>query len=258
MIFKRFAANLRAQNWFAIAIELGIVIVGVFIGTWVANWNQERAARRSAEKMVQELRPGLSVFMDFFDTAKPYYATTVHYSDTAVAGWRGDPKVSDRDFVIAAYQASQTYTLGVNAVNWTEVFGGSQLSRLDDLALRTDLANLMSFNFEMIDAPAINTTYREQVRKVIPEDIKDRIRKECGDRPVPGRALTQQLPATCGLQMPEARWSEGAAALRAQPQLADELRWHRAAIAAFLSNMDLFEGQTRQVLARLDGPRRPS
>ena len=34
MIFKRFAANLRAQNWFAIGIELAIVIVGVFIGTW--------------------------------------------------------------------------------------------------------------------------------------------------------------------------------------------------------------------------------
>ena len=36
MIYKRFAANLRAQNWFAIAIELAIVVIGVFIGTWVA------------------------------------------------------------------------------------------------------------------------------------------------------------------------------------------------------------------------------
>ena len=48
MIYKRFVANLRAQNWFAIGVELAIVVVGVFIGTWVANWNQARC--RTARK----------------------------------------------------------------------------------------------------------------------------------------------------------------------------------------------------------------
>ena len=48
MIFKRFAANLRAQNWFAIGVELGIVILGVFIGTLVANANQQRLEGRDA------------------------------------------------------------------------------------------------------------------------------------------------------------------------------------------------------------------
>ena len=252
MIFKRVAANLRAQNWFAISIELAIVIVGVFIGTWVANWNQERAERRAAEKMVTELRPGLMVFDDFFKTAKPYYATTVRYSETAFAGWRKDPRVSDRDFVIAAYQSSQIYTLGLNAVNWTQVFGGSQLSKLADPALRTDLANLMALNFDMIDTPAVATAYREQVRKVIPEDIQDGIRRECGDGVIPNRPLTQQLPAVCNLKLPDDRWRAGAAALRARPQLAEELRWHRAAVAAFLSNMGLFETQTRLVLQRIE------
>ena len=28
MIYKRFAANLRAQNWLAIGIEFGIVVAG--------------------------------------------------------------------------------------------------------------------------------------------------------------------------------------------------------------------------------------
>ncbi len=45
MIFKRAVARLGAQDWLAIAIELAIVIIGVFIGIWVANWNQERSER---------------------------------------------------------------------------------------------------------------------------------------------------------------------------------------------------------------------
>jgi hypothetical protein len=37
MILRRLTQNLRAQNWTAIVIELLIVVVGVFIGTQVAN-----------------------------------------------------------------------------------------------------------------------------------------------------------------------------------------------------------------------------
>lgn len=252
MIFKRVVANLRAQNWSAIAIELMIVIVGVFIGTMVANWNQQRLEREAADKMLVELRPGLTNFLDFFSTAKTYYATTRTYSDVAFAGWSSDPAVSDKQFVIAAYQASQTYSLGLNAVTWTQVFGGDKLGNIRDPKLREDLANLMTLNFEMIDRPAVETQYRTNVRMIIPEDIQDAIRAQCGDKDIPGKALTQVLPATCDLNFPSPRWSAAARALRAQPQLVKELRWHRAAIAAFLSNMQLFELQTNAVLRRID------
>lgn len=252
MIFKRAVAKLRAQDWWAISIELAIVIVGVFIGTMVANWNQQRLDAKAADKMLIELRPGLTNFLDFFSTAKTYYATTRAYSDTAFAGWRNDPEVSDKDFVIAAYQASQTYSLGLNAVNWTQIFGGSKLGNIRDPELRVDLANLMTLNFEMIDRPAVETQYRTNVRMAIPEDIQDAIRAQCGDRDIPGKPLTQALPKTCSVDFPAERWATAARGLRDDPQLVKDLRWHRAAIAAFLSNLELFELQTNAVINRID------
>ena len=251
MIFKRFAANLRAQNWSAIGIELMIVVIGVFIGTQVSNWNQARLEKRATERMIEELKPGLQNFIDFFDTAKVYYATTGAYAETAFAGWRNDPAISDEQFVIAAYQASQIYSLGLNAVNWAQVFGGDQLKNIDDPKMRRGLANLMTLNYDMIDLPAVDTPYRQNVRQVIPEDIQDAIRAKCGDTVIPDKPLTQRLPTTCDLDFPESRWVSGAAALRAQPDLVRQLRWHRAAVAAFLSNMDLFESQTHEVNDRI-------
>ena len=38
MIFKRTVAKLRAQNWFAIAIELAIVTLGVLIALAAQQW----------------------------------------------------------------------------------------------------------------------------------------------------------------------------------------------------------------------------
>jgi hypothetical protein len=202
--------------------------------------------------MIGELRPGLTAFRDFFVSARTYYATTRAYADTAFAGWRGDSGVGDKAFVIAAYQASQIYTFGTNATNWTQVFGGTKLTELDDPELRRHLANLMTLNFDQIDMVSIDTPYRHHVREVIPEDIQDAIRDQCGDQPMPG--LLQRLPPTCSLDLPNADWAGAARRLRATPKLADELRWHRAATATFLDNMDLFELETNAVLARLSRP----
>ncbi|MEO5577444.1 MAG: hypothetical protein ABIR25_00140 [Sphingomicrobium sp.] len=247
MIFKRFAANLRAQNWSAIVIELGIVVVGVFVGMQVSNWNQARLERREAEKMLAELQPGMDHLIGFFDTAKPYYATTRAYSETAFAGWRRDPRVSDAQFVISAYQASQAYALDINGVNWVRIFGSDQLRNINDTEIRRGLASLMSAEFADVGPTTVRTRYRELVRQIIPEDIQEMIRDRCGDRPFRDRPLLAQLPATCELDLPADRWAEAAAALRSRPDLVGELRWHRAAVATFLFNMGKIDQRTRDL-----------
>lgn len=42
MILRRLAQNLRDQNWTAISIEFVLLVLGVFLGIQVANWNETR------------------------------------------------------------------------------------------------------------------------------------------------------------------------------------------------------------------------
>jgi hypothetical protein len=252
MIFKRAVAKLRAQDWAAITIELAIVIIGVFIGIQAANWNQARIEKRETQRLLLELRPALQTFAQFFDTAKPYYATTRSYSNTAFAGWRGDSKVSDEQFVIAAYQASQIYIFRVNGENWAAIFGSDRLRDIDSPEIRRGLASLMTFNYDTIDLPAIATAYREHVRQVIPEDIQDAIRDQCSDKPIGGQLLELYLTPKCDLHFPDGRFASAAADLRARRDLVGELRWHRAAVAAFLINLGVVDQQTRQLQQAID------
>ena len=252
MFLRRIIEHLKTQNWTAITIEFAIVIVGVFIGTQVSNWNQARIDKRETERLLLELRPALQSFADFFDTAKDYYATTRAYSETAFAGWSGNPAVGDEEFVVAAYQASQIYTFGVNGENWASIFGGERMRDIDNVEVRRGLTNVMTFTYDQIDLEAVNTPYRVQVRKVIPVDIQDAIRAECTDKPIPENPLTLRLPATCDLDFPESRFAAAAAALRAHPELVGELRWHRAAVASFQANLATMDGQTRQLQQAID------
>lgn len=46
MILRRVKKHAKDQNWFAVGIDFMIVVVGVFIGLQVANWNEARQERQ--------------------------------------------------------------------------------------------------------------------------------------------------------------------------------------------------------------------
>jgi hypothetical protein len=247
MILRRLTENLRTQNWTAITIEFGIVVMGVFVGTQVSNWNQERLERLATNKMLNQLRPEIQNQFDFFNSARIYYRTTKPYAEQAFAGWAGDRKISDSQFVIAAYQASQIYGIGINEQNWALTFGGNQMRDIDDQKLRRDLAVVLTADYEPVGFNAMATPYRQHVRQIIPAAIQDKIRSQCNDQNVSreGSQFLVVLPPTCPLKLEPAEAAYAATALRAHPELPNELNWHLAAVANYLTNVDGLESQFR-------------
>ncbi|MEO0368373.1 MAG: hypothetical protein AAF197_06245 [Pseudomonadota bacterium] len=55
MLLRRITQHLKAQNWFAVFLDFLIVVVGVFIGIQVANWNEERQLRVEEAKIFVRL-----------------------------------------------------------------------------------------------------------------------------------------------------------------------------------------------------------
>ena len=245
MIYKRAVAKLRAQDWFAITIESGIVVVGVFMGTWVANWNQDRIEQKEIGRLLQQLHTEVANFAERNMDIRRYYATTDHFAHVALDGWSGDSDVSDHDFVIAAYQASQITAISADNATYSQLLGGDQVRKIEDPALRSAVAQLINFNFEPVNIPVMRTRYREDVRQVVPQAIQEQVRAHCGDRDTSTGRIT--LPARCDIPLPPKAVAQGAADLRAQPHLAGELRLHQAGVATFLYNLDRLEFRLHEV-----------
>ncbi len=55
MILRRVIEHVKAQNWTAVALDFVIVVVGVFIGIQVANWNEMRAANARKTEIIAAL-----------------------------------------------------------------------------------------------------------------------------------------------------------------------------------------------------------
>ncbi len=56
MILRRLVAHLREQHWTGVFIELVIVVLGVFIGMQVSNWNEARRDRALERQYLERLR----------------------------------------------------------------------------------------------------------------------------------------------------------------------------------------------------------
>lgn len=55
MLLRRVTEHAKAQNWFAVALDFLIVVVGVFVGIEVANWNQTRQDRQQEQRYYGQL-----------------------------------------------------------------------------------------------------------------------------------------------------------------------------------------------------------
>ncbi|MEM7082235.1 MAG: DUF6090 family protein [Pseudomonadota bacterium] len=67
MILRRLSTQIKNQDWSAVAIEFVILVVGVFIGIQVSNWNDQRNDRETEGVYLQRLQQELADLVPIAD-----------------------------------------------------------------------------------------------------------------------------------------------------------------------------------------------
>ena len=67
MLFRRVAEHVRTQNWTAIGIDFLIVVVGVFLGIQLGNWNEGRKEQAEYADAVERLDREMTANVAAFD-----------------------------------------------------------------------------------------------------------------------------------------------------------------------------------------------
>ena len=81
MLLRRITEHVKAQNWFAVGIDFVIVVVGVFIGLQVSNWNDARQERNNETKYIQRLDAELDVIRSRLVAGEQAYSQSLRSID---------------------------------------------------------------------------------------------------------------------------------------------------------------------------------
>jgi hypothetical protein len=80
MLLRRVTQHVKSQDWTAIVIDFLIVVVGVYIGVQVANWNEARLDAERKEQIIEALITDIS---DSIDVQKQF----VEEIDSGLSEW---------------------------------------------------------------------------------------------------------------------------------------------------------------------------
>ena len=225
MLPRRLRNYVDNQNWTAIVIELLVVVLGVFIGLQVDNWNQTRIEQNTVKSYYERLIEDLRTNADSFQARQDYYRKVQAHGQSALDTLQGSQTTSAEQFLIDAYQASQIWQVFINRAAYDEILSVGAMNTIPDIDARSKLTNYHSA-FDGI-APQLNSlsAYRETIRSYIPIEIQRSITGNCGDTITVNAkgAIQNDLPDQCDLNLEAALTATAKDSLIIAPELETQL-----------------------------------
>ncbi len=221
MLLRRVIEHFRKQEWTAIAIDFVIVVVGVFIGLQVANWNEARAGQARAQSYLERVRGDLDADIVSYADRLSFWSTVADYGRSGVGYAEGQRTgQSQWEMLLAYYQASQVAEFSTIDTTWRELTAAGELDLISNLPLR----NALSLYYATATNPILTERpdYREHVRGVVPLDVQDYIWASCYSSDA-SRGV-QDL-AACASPISEARAGQIVAEIARDRALMAELRY---------------------------------
>jgi len=68
MILRRFTKHVTDQNWFAVGLDVLVVVAGIFLGLQFTDWNEERTFYETETELLQELKRELEASILFTES----------------------------------------------------------------------------------------------------------------------------------------------------------------------------------------------
>lgn len=247
MILRRVVEHMKHQHWTAIWIDLVIVILGVFIGTQVSNWNTDRETRHKSELFTERLRADLKVEAWGYEYLIEYNQDVHANAGRALAALTDNRPLSDEQFLIAAYRASQYEFQDRRRATYDELLSTGSISLIADQKMReTAIAVYSSPIFDQLQEAGRQSEYRDLFRRTVPAAVQQDLLKRCGDRFVASldyRGIVHSLDYPCTLDLPADKISAAAQVLRSREGLIPALQLRFADIETDLVNLEQFTPQ---------------
>ncbi|MBN8481560.1 MAG: hypothetical protein J0L88_08230 [Xanthomonadales bacterium] len=255
MFLRRMIENVRRQDWTAIAVELVVVVLGVFIGLQAANWNEDRLSAQRGAELTTRLRADLRVESWNFAMQIGYYGQVRASALRAADALAGITPLDDEALLVAAYRATQYYENTRQRTTYDELISTGEMGLVTDPELRNLAMELYSTPvFELMPQEGRSSQFRVFFRKRIAHDVQAALGSACGDRTIRTGDFTgvdSVLDYPCRLGLPADAVATAAATLRGDPETLPLLRLRIADTGTNISQFDAYLPTLRDAMRKI-------
>lgn len=251
-MLHRVIEHFKHQQWTAIGIDFVIVVIGVFVGIQVSNWNQARVTDQQAAVFTTHLKEDLREEDWGYQLMIEYNRDVLDNAEIAVGAMEGTAPVSDEALLVSAYRATQYKNKLRRRATYDELVSTGTIGLITDRSLRDTAMRVYNMpTIEMLVREGVQSRYREAFRMTLSNRVQRALAKNCGDHFLAvgdygGIDRILDYPCKSGLSQDDIGMA--ASALRANPDLLPLLRLRTADIDTRLADLT---GNNRPILEGL-------
>ena len=178
MLLRRITKHVKDQNWFAVVIDFLIVVVGVFIGIQVSNWNENRAFEAKEREYLTQLKGEVAFNVLTVEHQTRFMETVVQTGKRALTFLESDKPCTEKcaDLLIDFFHASQVWGTPLRESTFLEM---ERLGLPSDKETREQVSE---FYLQMRGYDIVTLTppkYRETVRGHFSPDAAQLMWQSC-------------------------------------------------------------------------------
>jgi hypothetical protein len=138
MLFGRLGHNIRQQNWFAVCVELLVLIVGLALAFQVDRWWEQRAERAHERNYIERLIADVETDIPAIEGAIALTTLRLEFADLLmdVAADPDAALVEPMVFLVAVDQAAFTYSPTLTPHTFQDLRSTGNMDVLQDAGIR--------------------------------------------------------------------------------------------------------------------------
>lgn len=249
MVIRRIREHAANANWFAVGIDILIVVIGVFLGMQANNWNEARVERQQGEsyraRLIEDLRANESDLKQRLD----YYRQVRGHAFRALEVLERPSRPAREQFLIDAFQATQIVPRTLSRFTYDELIAAGGMAHFGDSSLRTKVKNYYAGMATAETTLRSTPPYRELLRRVMPYATQQRARTRCREilATAPSGEQINILPDSCALELDQASLALAVAKVRSSPGIKEDLTRYLIDLDLKLDLISLLEVRARSL-----------
>ena len=221
MILRRVIEHVKAQNWTAVALDFVIVVMGVFMGIQLGNWNEARLHRNTEREFLVQLRDEIAESVRVLEFQSRYVGGVVEGGRRGLAYLKGGSDCTRQceALLVDLFHASQVWG---TPYDYTKFQEAKRIGFPSSPAVSAKVQEFYSYlnGWDTVNGAA--PPYRERIRSYLTPEAAELLWTGC--MRLPGSVI-EELTRDCIDDLKALDVNAMLTEIRADPELARELQF---------------------------------
>ena len=202
MLLRHVVEHVKAQKWTAVALDFVIVVMGVFIGMQVSNWNAARQDVREAREYIDRIQQDLLGNQYDMRTRAAYFSGIREHALAALDAREEPADALDEKFLIDSFIASFSLVRSYQRNTYDELLSAGAMNKIPNVEIRNRIAEYYRVaegsQHYMNSVPS----YENALRRTMPYEVQAALRSggcNAGFSTDEAGAIAATAPEDCSL-----------------------------------------------------------